>query len=323
MQNQGWNDVLPFLNQLQSNYAKAPVKTNYGVLSPEAQRGLRQYVDEVAGNMADTRLASTKYASIATDAAMLDYNRRYGFDTVLNGLVPYQFWFTRSAMNWFIASVDHPAWYAQWHRLRQMQDQLTQEQEGFPSRLSGKMQIHVPFMPKGWGNTIFVDPLHQMFGFEGMASQMLRPLQRDQMNIEGRAQYILEAMERNGEITPEQLATAVNSNGTDEQDPLWEQAMEQASQEVDKEIGNPIDMVSTVLSPSLPLQWAMERAGVINNRNRGPGTYPLGEHVPEHHIVYYAWWREHLREVQEHRWRGRREADEERPWCAVGLLRCP
>jgi hypothetical protein len=265
----------PFLRQVESQFYNAPRKVDYGELTSDQIRVLRQHADAAAGSMSDLKLAATKYASIATDNAMLDYSRRYGFDTYLSGIFPYQFWYTRSAMNWALSAIDHPAWYAQWHRLREMQDKLMPGQDGFPSRLAGKMQIPIPFMPEGWGSSIYVDPMHNIFGFEGMASQVARPLQRDQMNRESRAQYILEDMMRTEQITQAQYEAAVNSKGLDEVDPLWAQAMQQAEAEVEAEIASPLDMISTVATPSLPLQWALERMGLLKSRNRGIGTLPL------------------------------------------------
>ncbi|GAF95363.1 unnamed protein product, partial [marine sediment metagenome] len=83
---------------------KPPLK--WGNLPPEAKEAVEGYLKHAQGQMGDARYASTRYAEYKRDAALLNYNRRYKFDTYASMVFPYQFWFTHSAAQWLIHSVD-------------------------------------------------------------------------------------------------------------------------------------------------------------------------------------------------------------------------
>ncbi len=273
---QGWNrEVEPLLKAIEDvllDPTKRAVTAKTLELTPEQTKALRAWAERVRGQLSDAKFAATKYANIEVNMAMLDYDRRYGLDNLANLVIPYQFWYTRSALNWILTAIDRPAWFVQWNRIREMQEELARPVEGFPARLAGKLQIPLPFMPQGWGDTIYVDPWHQIFGFEGMLAQVTRPLARDYSNRVGRASYIIDEMIQDGEITPEEGRLAKqNQSGA-----IWEQAYAQAQAEVQAEIQTPMDLVGTVFSFSLPLQWALERAGVLSDRyGSGIGGYPI------------------------------------------------
>jgi len=78
-------------------------------LPKEAKEAMEGYLKHVQGQMSDARYASTRFAEYKRDTALLNYNRRYKFDTYATMMFPYQFWFTHSAANWLIHSVDRPA----------------------------------------------------------------------------------------------------------------------------------------------------------------------------------------------------------------------
>ncbi len=273
---QGWNtEVSPLLRALEDTMldpTKRAVTAKNLNLTPEQTKALRLWAEKVRGQLTDAKFAATKFSEISMNMAMLDYDRRYGLDNIANLFIPYQFWYTRSALNWMLTAIDRPAWFVQWHRIREMQEELARPVEGFPSRLAGKLAIPMPFMPEGWGNTIYVDPWHQIFGFESMLAQVTRPLARDISNRVGRATYIIDEMIQNGEITPEEGDQAKKSQSG----AIWEQAYRQAEAEVKAEVSTPLDLVNTVFSFSLPLQWALERTGLLQDRyGGGVGSYPL------------------------------------------------
>lgn len=262
MQNQGWHEyVAPALRELErqlADPANAPTNVKGMNLDAATTNGIKTWLEQVRGQKADVKLTALKWGALSTDMAMLNYSNRRGFDNILNMFAPYQFWYTRSMMNWALTAIDKPAWFANWYRLREMQEKMQRPVPGLPARLSGKLQARIPFMPEGWGDTIFYDPWHQVFGFEAMAGQVMRPLMRDFSNTRSRAEYILQEQMQNEEISQDDYTAAINT----QQGPLWEQAYQRAQAEVESEIASPVDLVSTMLAPSLPLAWALERAGL-------------------------------------------------------------
>lgn len=266
---QGWREsVEPALRQLELALADGKNAPAVSGLDAATTAAIRQWLEQVQGQMSDTKLMAMKWAESYTDTAMLNYNKRRGFDDIANMFAPYQFWYGRTIMNWAISAIDRPAWFANWWRIREAQEKFQRPIPGLPARLAGKLQIPLPFLPDGWGDTIYLDPYHQVFGFDAMAGQVMRPLMRDFSNLRSRAEYILQEMADNGEISPADMQAAIAA----QQGQLWEQVYNQAKSEYDAEIASPVDLVSTMFSPSLPLSWAMERLNL--KQKRVGGTLP-------------------------------------------------
>lgn len=270
---EGWNStVYPLIKELEaamlSDEAKRPAKVKVGDLSPEMQKEFVAWVNGLQGNLSSMKHNVSKLAELSVNDALLNYSRQTGADQLVGLLVPYQFWYTRNALNWAANVIDRPFWYAEWYRLRELQEKNQVLIEGYPSRLEGKMRLRIPahWMPDGWGDTIYFDPLHQTFGFEGMYDQLARPLYRDESNRMARAQYNLQNMARTGEITDKQMVDALRN----QEDPLWIQAYEEAGMQIDANIEHPIDYLSAILSPSLPISWFLEKVGLKSHKNFGP-----------------------------------------------------
>jgi hypothetical protein len=270
--NETWRDqVKPILREMERNHTDPANwgKAQTGTLSPDVLKGLYNWAERgVLGRMPDAKLAAFNLTKVGVDAAMLDYNERYGADNLANIITPYQFWYTRSGVNWAITAIDKPYYLANWWRLRKMQEDMSRPVEGFPQRLSGKLQAKIPkilraFIPEDWGDTIYYDPLHQIFTFEMMAAQATRPLQRDFSNQSKRAEYILYEKYEAGDISKAEYTAAINSaENKVKPNPLWVNAFEQAKTEIDAEVARPMDLASAMLGFSLPLQWALSTKGV-------------------------------------------------------------
>ncbi|MFA5937689.1 MAG: hypothetical protein WC822_07485, partial [Candidatus Paceibacterota bacterium] len=287
MFNEGWREnVSPLLREMEAQHTNPANagKVMGADMTPEQARAVRQWAAGVNGKRGDAKLAAYKLGELGAEMAILDYDKRYGIDNIANMFIPYQFWYTRSGLNWALSAIDRPYWITNWYRMREMQEKYARPMPGFPSRLAGKMQIAMPFLPDGWGDTIYVDPLHQLFGFEGMLAQVTRPLQRDFSNRMSRAQYILYEMIESGEVTEAQAKDAM----TKQLGELWDRAYKQATAEVDADIQSPMDLVNAMTSFSLPIQWALSRKAVrgalentplwwlaMGDKNRSAGTFPL------------------------------------------------
>lgn len=223
-------------------------------LSPEAIAKLKEYLGKVYSQMGDTKNVAIKYGEMGRDMALLNYNRRYGIDSVITAIMPYQFWYTRSAINWAMRAVDKPGWLAQWARIRSMQ-QETEKMKGFPSRLEGKFQFNLPFLPDWMGKTMFADPLRQLFPHE----LLMEPFQRmagETTLTNNRARYILEQWAGEGKYSQSELQAAYDSKSGD----IWNKAVAQAKIEIDAEYNNPMDVIQAISGPLLPVGWAYNLA---------------------------------------------------------------
>jgi len=204
--------------------------------------------------MADAKNMSVKWAESGRDMALLNYNRRYGFDTFLSSVIPYQFWYSHSMFNWALRAIDRPGWLASWARIRAMQ-QKQERVEGFPSRLAGKMQFHMPFLPSFMGDTMFADPLRQLFPHE----LLMQPFQRmagELSQVDNRAVYILEGWAADDTYSKTDLQSAMDSRTGD----IWSKAVAQAKLELDSEFNNPMDFMNAISGPLLPISWAYKYA---------------------------------------------------------------
>jgi len=221
-------------------------------LDQDTARQLRGYLHGVYGQLSDTKLAAIRVAESRRDAALLNYSRRYGFDNVLTAIYPYNFWYTRNALNWGLRIIDKPSWLANYYRLRSI-GAGQQENKGYPQRLRNKMKIPIPWLPEWAGGGVYVDPMRQSFPF----MQILQPFEKpgEQNNlIARRTEYILQDWAEEEGANPQAVTQALQ----DRAGPLWDKATAQAKIEIDEEIENPLDFINTIFGMSLPLNWVYQ-----------------------------------------------------------------
>jgi hypothetical protein len=248
--------VKPILDGLKRYYlspdSRLPetIKDLNAALPVDVVRELRSYLGKVYGQMTDTKLAAIRYAEMRRDAALLNYNKRYGFDNVVGFGLPYEFWYTRNALNWALGAIDNPLWMATYANLRRMQRNTIQT-AGFPTRLADKMKVSIPFLPEWMGGGIYVDPLRQMFPFE----QLARPweqAQKDTDAITRRAEYNVQQMVHDEEISETDAQAAIQ----DHAGLIWEKAYAQAKLDTDSDTANPYEFINLMMGWALPIQWA-------------------------------------------------------------------
>jgi hypothetical protein len=229
--------------------AKPPLKwTN---LPKEAKEAIEGYLAHAQGQMGDARYAATRFAEYKRDAALLNYNRRYKFDTYASMIFPYQFWFTHSAAQWAIHSIDRPAMLSSFLRIKEFMNTAGAPGQALPQRLRGTFRIGVPFLPEEYGDSIYTDPLRTMFPFDTFLFPFEKWMQRNS-TLEGRTEYILNDMLENGEISQEDLDAAL----AEQSGPLWLKAREMAIADDDELKFSAWDMASLISGPHAPLQWA-------------------------------------------------------------------
>lgn len=100
------------------------------------------------------------------DFVMLNYSRKYGIDSALNTLFPYQFFTTRTARDWARLSLYRPGATAGIARIYEMAAEINEE-AGLPDRLKRTVRIPIPFLddmiPGGSDGAVVFDPLRVLF----------------------------------------------------------------------------------------------------------------------------------------------------------------
>jgi GGDEF domain-containing protein len=213
---------------------------------------LQDYLQKVWGQMAETKLTSVKYAERQRDMALLNYNKRYGADNLLEMVIPYQFWFTRSALNWALRAIDRPSFLIAFNALKQLQDKVSgAEIPGIPTRLRGKMKINIPFLPDWMGGALYIDPFRQLFPF----AQLMQPLEqmrKDKNTVERRAESIIQSQVGDGDVTEDEATQAISTR----KGAIWENAFTQATMDTENDRPDPFEYAALLTGFSLPVQWA-------------------------------------------------------------------
>lgn len=248
-------------------------KANPNLTASEAQAQANQILQRIkawAGQAAkeqrQVKRASASIGTMLRDYALLNYDHRTNFDTLFGTVFPYQFWYSHNMLNWALRAIDRPSIYANYARLKGFQ-QAGGEREGIPTRLRGKIGIHLPFL-KDWIGDVFIDPMNRLF----TPMQFTRPIQQlaEQMNMQQRkAVSVLYDMAGANEITPEQAQEAIAAKNGD----LWEKAMARAWDQIDKEIASPYDFITTMYSPSPVMDF-------IYNKMMGRDTKLFDSPIP-------------------------------------------
>ena len=252
-------------------------------LPKDAQLGMRRYLGRVYSQMNDVKMGATKWGESRRNFALLDYGRRNDFDSLLGMLMPYQFWYTRSAMNWALRALERPSIVTNYLRLREFAQQA-EDKPGFPTRLKGKMEVPLPWLPSWAGKSVYVDPLQMLYPIDNY----VRPFEQygQTLNmVQRRTVSLIDEAAQNEEITAAQADEARNTQGG----PVWEKYYQQADMDVRKEtpstlgapvqpgnIRNGIDLAFSMLGPSLPLSMGYAMA---TGRKDTIGLLPLTKFI--------------------------------------------
>jgi hypothetical protein len=247
------NTINPILDALERNIMTAdrqPRSVPGAREMPErTQRMYRTWASKVQGQMSSAKLAATRMGEGYRDAALLNYTRKTNLDSMLEVIFPYQFWYTRTMLNWMGRFLDKPSILTNYYRFRQMQER--HKRDGFPTRLEGKIGIPFPFLPEGMGDALYVDPMKQIFPWENF-SRPLDKIADEQNTVEKKAVSILGRWAEERTYDPAAVQNALDTKKGE----LWEAALAEAKQSSELNYDDPLSLVSAVMTPSLPLYWA-------------------------------------------------------------------
>jgi len=252
-----YNRGIPALNALKESALEIardkPLK--FVDLAPEAQKGVKNYVSHVQGQMSDLRLGALKYAEYTRDSALLNYSRTTNMDNWLQTIVPYEFWTMHTAWNWALRTVDRTHAVANILRLKKFTDTGFRPESGFPQRLKGHLRIKTPFLPKifgDWiGDELFVNPMGVAIPIDNFTRPYEEYLGQERRD-EGAAERVLEELLGDGQITQDEYTEAINAHAG----AAWERAVGLARQDDTEGRMNAFDLGSMLLSPHAPIMWA-------------------------------------------------------------------
>lgn len=155
------------------------------VLGDDLTSKLEPLRHEMATNWNGARQQVIGQAMAKTDFVMLNYNNQLGMDKMLQGFVPFEFWPTRSAMNWGIRAARNPAAATSLY-LAMMAPAEYSKQYGIPDRLKFQIPVPLPFLDEAlkstpvlnkllgdadFSNVYYVDPIKYMFPYASYRQQ--------------------------------------------------------------------------------------------------------------------------------------------------------
>jgi hypothetical protein len=244
--------IYPVLDEFIAEYEKAyndGASKNLKQVDQDTRVRILKYLDDVVKpDMASAKFNAMKFGEFKRDAALLNYSKTYGFDSYLTMISPYQFWYTRSMLNWAKRLIDKPAYLTAAMRYRALAEKNKKEE--YPYRLNNLFRIPLAGLPDWMGGGTFVDILSQTSPF----LQFLSPVENmlsEQNTLNKKAYSILDELIEANEITGAQKIEAIRTKDND----LWRTVIAQAKLEYGKDpsVKNLFDQY---LSPPLWLSWA-------------------------------------------------------------------
>lgn len=278
----GWaQHVRPLMDAMQDGAIKQladrPMDGATRDLSPEGQAMLKTYMRQVQNEMATTKLATIRHGEQKRDFAMLNYSKRYGFDRVAEVVYPYQFYQSRTMVNWFLRAIDKPAFFSNYARLH---NQMNRYERDIPERLRNKIKIPAPWLPEWAGDSLYIDPLGSLFP----PATLLKPIERmmqDTTYQQIETERILQEWAADGRHSQTEIQQAAQTrSGT-----LYERAAEEAKLRRESEVNNPLDFMNTMFGPAwyltTPYKLATGKGSEVNstpmyNTIRGIDTVTQG-----------------------------------------------
>lgn len=267
------NDVRPLLESLERGMVDdlgQPQVRGAGTLDADTRTALQSWLDQVNTEMAKSKNLAVKWGEFKRDSALLNYNRRFKYNTYLGAIAPYEFWATQSMIKWALHSIDRPSVLANYYRIQKFLNTSVTE-EGYPSRLAGKIRIPMPFLPDWMGDAMFIDPLRVALPFQNWIGPWENFFKNEQ-RVDQKAARELESLLDSGLITEDDYQQALQARSG----AAWDRAVELAKEKDNNLDMDGVDLFSSFMAPSLPLNWAMN---AIRGKPENIGPLPATRYV--------------------------------------------
>lgn len=259
---EGWSQkVRPLLKEMEAEAVNQLGGWQLNGMDADGTKMLQGYMKQVQNEMATSKLATVRFAEKQRDQALLNYNKRYGIDRVTEFGYPYAFYPTRSLFTWGGRGVDKPAIFSHYARIQMQEDRYERD---IPERLRGKIQIPAPWLPEWIGDSLFIDPVTNLF----FPANLIRPFERAQQEKDYQvieAERILQEWQADGEYSDAEIISAAQS----QEGKVWERAFEEAKLRRESELANPMDFFSTMMGPAWYLTTPMNLMGISMFPNQG------------------------------------------------------
>lgn len=269
------NVMIPMLREMGKELTQpinTPVPEHFQNMPASVRASYTKWDGKLQNDLSSAKLLATKLGLSRRDMALLNYNRRVRSDAYLFSVMPYAFWWTRSANKWGLMAIDRPGLTAAYLRLMRLWEE--HEDDNFlpttPQRVKGKIAIPARWLPDALGDVIYYDAMGDLFPLH----QFVRPYERI-MYLNSRAEEqagrLLDEWAKDGMITGD-MALAIYTIGkggelTEQQQglydenqlmELWHQAMGQARAEENATFS---DMLATFIQPNLAISSAIRWLG--------------------------------------------------------------
>jgi hypothetical protein len=257
--------LLPLLKRIEDNYNNSEKTYSFDYLNkldPESRAKVLDWIKKTENELVNTKRNAVNWGTIQRDAALLNYKERTKFDSYLDVVMPYQFWFTRSAMEWGKRMLSKPAIMANYARRINMMQKNGKAMGVYPKRLQGKMKLPTRFAEDWMGTALYMDPWKDLMPVEQLMSG-LDMLDQQASNVNPQA--ILYQMVEDKEITEQQAEEALKKQSGD----IWAMAVVRAQQKANEDVGNPVNLMAMMMSPSL---WITELANIGKKKENLPST---------------------------------------------------
>lgn len=242
----GWTDTIEPAFAAMEKAALAPEQRySFEGLDPNTQLQFNQYLNRVRDALATTKHAAVRWAESTRDYGLLNYNRQYGFDKLLQPWLPYELFMTHSGARWLTRGLDHPTWFSTLALINRAHNTFAAQ---LPERLRNKFFVPMPWLPEGLGRGIWIDPTLQFFPYK----QFMQPLDsfmRDQRGLASSVEYILREWSQDGTLSPQEAAQALATRSG----PTWQRAIEEAKIRQNGEGNTGFDYFTQLFSPALYL----------------------------------------------------------------------
>jgi hypothetical protein len=225
-----------------------------GDLPPSLADKMGAYLDYAKQGMAEARYSADRFGAYGRDASLLNYSRRTNFDAYLANVFPFAFWTTHSMAAWAVHSIDRPAMFETYMRFEKFLNTAGIPESGVPSRVKGKIRIHLPFVPD-WMGDQYIDPLKIALPFEHFA-QPFQALQQTLTTANGRAKRVIDQELSDGKITQQQHDDSL----ANQNDATWNTAMSQVKADDESMNFDTWDFATGLTSPHAPIVWAIKIA---------------------------------------------------------------
>lgn len=271
-----YEQILPILDEFirvyKQNLDDNMTNQNYSKLDSNTRSLLRGYIDtDVRTDLVNTKYKAGKFGNMMRDAALLNYNSRYGWDNALTFICPYQFWQTRSFQKWMSRMGSKGG--KMWRRYAKLKElERRNKKEFMPSRISGLIGLYLPFLPDWMGDAIFMST-DQFLVVPQFVNNLFDSLNGKNAVRAVAERYLREALQ-DEKISYQDYQLAMNPQ-TREQSSVWQEYLSKAqlTEGADQNLG---DMLGQYLGLSLPLsiykaiskndnsewnQWPITRTG--------------------------------------------------------------